>query len=142
VSERFKRYSGQEPFDRWLAQSVRKSCYTPPGGVSVSESACTEQLAGVDVLLYGTDRPATDVFQAQGLLEPAVVGFNAPAPVIQVGKELGGEGLGVQERGGQHFRFPGGQRHPPYREYAHHLMNGPRHRGCSDGLHSSPRALW
>ena len=82
------------------------------GGVSVSESACTEQLAGVDVLLYGTDRPATDVFQAQGLLEPAVVGFNAPAPVVKVGKEFGGEGLGVQERGGQHFRFPGGQRHP------------------------------
>jgi len=71
-----------------------------------------EQLAGVDVLLYGTDRPATDVFQAQGLFKPAVVGFNAPAPVIQVGKELGGERLGVQERRGQHLGFPGGQSHP------------------------------
>ena len=26
-----------------------------------------EQLAGVDILLYGADRPATDAFQAQGL---------------------------------------------------------------------------
>ena len=66
----------------------------------------------MDVLLHGTDRPATDVFQAQGLLEPAVVGFNAPAQVIQVGKELGGECLGVQEQRGQHLGFPGGQRHP------------------------------
>ena len=56
-----------------------------------------EQLAGVDILLYGADCATTDVLQAQGLLDPAVVVFNAPAPVIQVGKELGGERLGGQE---------------------------------------------
>ena len=38
----------------------------------------------MDVLLYGTDRLATDVFQAQGLLKPAVVGLDAPAPLGQV----------------------------------------------------------
>ena len=56
-----------------------------------------EQLAGMDILLYGADRATTDVLQGQGLLEPSVVGLNAPSPVIQVGKELGGERLGGQE---------------------------------------------
>jgi len=56
-----------------------------------------EQLAGVNILLHGTDRATTGVLKAQGLLEPSVVGFNAPAPAIQIGKKGCGERCGVQQ---------------------------------------------
>lgn len=71
-----------------------------------------EQDAGVQVLLYGPGGTATEILQIQGLLEAPVVGFDAPAAVIQVGKVRRRKRLGIQQGGGEDFGGAPRQVHP------------------------------
>ncbi|SYQ90120.1 Uncharacterised protein [Klebsiella pneumoniae] len=60
------------------------------------------------VLLHGRHATAAKVVEAEGLLEAAVVRFDAPAAVVKIREHLGREGLSIQQGGQQHFAFTAG----------------------------------
>lgn len=91
---------GVTPVDLGLLQGLHQQCQV------------LEQDAGVQVLLDGLGGTATEVLQVQGLLEAPVVGFDAPAAVIQVGKVCRRKRLRIQQGGGEHFRGAPRQVHP------------------------------
>ncbi len=71
-----------------------------------------QQLPGMKVLFYGRHATTAEVVQAEGLLEAAVVRFDAPATVVKIRKHLGRKGLPIQQGGQQHFAFTAGQFYP------------------------------
>ena len=68
-----------------------------------------QQLPGVKVLFHRRHAAAAEVIQAQGLLESAVVRFDAPAAVVEIGEHLHREGLPIQQRGQQNLAFSAGE---------------------------------
>jgi len=66
----------------------------------------------VKVLLDSPGRTAAEVLQVQGLLETPVVGFDAPAAVVKVGKIGRGKRLRIQQGGSEDFGGAPGQVHP------------------------------
>lgn len=55
-----------------------------------------QQLPGMKVLLHGRHTATAEVVQAEGLLETAVVRFDAPATVIEICEHVDREGLPIQ----------------------------------------------
>ena len=71
-----------------------------------------QQLRGMKVLFHRCHAAAAEVVQTEGLLETAVIRFDAPAAVIDIREHLSREGLPIQQGGQQHLTITAGQFDP------------------------------
>lgn len=62
--------------------------------------------------MTAVDAAAAEVVQVEALFEAPVIGFDAPAAVVQFGERRGRKVVLIKQRGGQDFNLAGGQRHP------------------------------